>query len=50
MTSRVGEPPADPEIVGRSLELEAVDGFLQLVAGGGAGVVGLLLEGEPGVG
>ncbi len=50
MTARVGEPPADLDIVGRSLELAAVDRFLQLVAAGGAGVVGLLLEGEPGLG
>ncbi len=41
---------ADPDIVGRALELEAVDGFLNRVATADGGSSALLVEGEAGIG
>lgn len=47
-----GDPaaPSGPDIVGRALELEAVDRFVTAAATGRGGAVGLLIEGEAGVG
>jgi DNA-binding CsgD family transcriptional regulator len=42
--------PSAPDIVGRALELEAVERFLAAVITGQTGAVALLLEGEAGVG
>lgn len=42
--------PPGPDIVGRALELQAVDLFLNAANAGTGGLVGLLIEGDAGVG
>ncbi len=50
MTQARGSREADPDIVGRALELETVDGFLTQVATADGGSSALLVEGEAGIG
>ena len=50
MTPPGTEAANDADIVGRSIELEAVDRFVVAAASGGEGAVALLIEGEAGVG
>lgn len=50
MTSRPAAAPSGPDIVGRAMELEAVNRFVAVAAAGDDGAVGLFIEGEAGVG
>jgi len=50
MTPVDRDTPSDPDIVGRTLELQAVDRFLTAATTATGGAVGLLIEGDAGLG